>query len=99
MADSSNLEANYISKTCAGALSVEASRIIKSQKEATRLKINLMKDSSFDEEFPTESDDGSSSIMSVTDEDLEGQRSTPKRPSTPLSIQRGQFTLSSVSIT
>lgn len=99
VADSSNLEGNYISKTCADALSVEASLVIKSQREATRLKINLMKESSFDEELPTESDDASSSIMSVTDEDLECQRSAPKRPSTPLSIQRGQFTLSSVSIT
>ena len=99
MSDSSNLEGSYISKTCAGALGVEASRVIKSQREATRLKINLMKESSIDEELPPESDDGSSSITSVTDEDLEGQRSTPKRPSTPLSIQRGQFTLSSVSIT
>ena len=99
MADSSNLEGNYISKSCAGALSVEASCVIKSQREAARLKINLMRESSIDEELPPKNGDGSSSITSVTDEDLEGQRSTPKRPSTPLSIQRGQFTLSSVSIT
>jgi len=93
--DLSNHEGNYINKTSASALSIEAS---KSQKDATRLKINLMKETSVDEELPPESHDGSS-IMSATDEDLEGQQSTPKRPSTPLSIKRGQFTLSSVSIT
>lgn len=90
-------ESNYINKTSAGPLSMEASRVIKSQREATRLKINLMKESSVDEDLPPESGDGS--ITSVTDEDVEGQQSTPKRPSTPLSIQRGLLTLSSVSIT
>ena len=99
VAISSSLEGNYINKTCAGLLSMEASHAIKSQREATRLKINLMKESSIDEELPPESDDDSSNITSVTDEDLEGQQSTPKRPSTPLSIQRGPLTLSSVSIT
>lgn len=95
VADCSNLEANYINKTSQSALSMEA---IKSQRDAARLKINLMKEPSVDEELPPESHDGSS-IMSATDEDLKDQQSTPKRPSTPLSIQRGHFTLSSVSIT
>ncbi|KAL9984891.1 hypothetical protein ACROYT_G007236 [Oculina patagonica] len=91
-----DIESNYINKTSSGPLSLEASRVIKSQREAMRLKINLMKESSVDEDFPLESDDGG--ITSVKSEDIEEQ-STPKRPSTPLSIQRSPLTISSVSIT
>lgn len=91
-----NIESNYINKTSSGPLSLEASRVIKSQREAMRLKINLMKESSVDDDFPLESDDGG--ITSVKSEDIEEQ-STPKRPSTPLSIQRSPLTISSVSIT
>lgn len=70
-------------------MSVDEIHVIKSQREAMRLKINLMKESSVDEDSPYESNDA---------EDLEEQ-SKPKRPSTPLSIQRNAvFTLSSVSI-
>ena len=94
-----DFESNYTNKTSAGPLSKEANRVLKSQREAMRLKINLMKEYSVDEDLPPESHDGGSSIATVTDEDLEGQQSTPKRPSTPLSIQRGPLTLSSVSIT
>ena len=90
------IESNYINKTSSGPLSLEASRVVKSQREAMRLKINLMKESSVDEDLPFESDDGG--ITSVISEDIEDQ-STPKRPSTPLSIQRSPLTLSSVSIT
>lgn len=90
------IESNHINKTSTGPLSLGASRVIKSQREAMRLKINLMKESSVDEDVPFESND--SGITSVIGEDLEGQ-STPKRPSTPLSIQRNALTLSSVSIT
>lgn len=72
MVDFFSFEVNYISKICVGVLSVEVSCIIKLQKEVICFKINLMKDFLFDEEFLIESDDGSSSIMSVIDEDLEG---------------------------
>lgn len=91
-----DIESNYINKTSSGPLSLEASHVIKSQREAMRLKINLMKESSVDEDFPFESDDGG--ITSVKSEDIEDQ-STRKRPSTPLSIQRSPLTISSVSIT
>lgn len=87
-------ESNYINKTPPGPLSLGGRRVIKSQREAMRLKINLMKESSVDEDLPFEYDDGE--ITSVTSEGVEDQ-STPKRPSTPLSIQRSPLTLSHIS--
>ena len=68
-------------------LSSEEVRVIKSQREAMQLNINVMKESSVDD-MPFEGDDA---------EGL-GEQSKPKRPSTPLSIRRNVFTLSSVSI-
>ena len=68
-------------------LNSEELRVMKSQRETMRLKINLMKESSVDD-IQCESEDA---------EDL-GEQSKPKRPSTPLSIRRNVFTLSSVSI-
>ena len=66
--------------------------VIKSQKEALRLKINMMKEPSVDDDdgddLPFERDNA---------EDLP-EKSKPKRPSTPLSIRRNVWTLSSVSI-
>lgn len=61
---------------------------VTSKKEAKRLKINLMKESSFDEEIPFESN-------STDDQEDE---SKPKRPSTPLHIQKNMWPLSSVII-
>ena len=90
------IESNYINKNSSAPLSLETSRVIKSQREAMRLKINLMKEPSVDEDLPFESDDGG--ITGATSENMEHQ-STTKRPSTPLSIQRTPLTLSSVSIT
>ena len=87
-------ESNYINKTPPGPLSLGGRRVIKSQREARRLKINLMKESSVDEDLPFEYDDGE--ITSITSEGVEDQ-STPKRPSTPLSIQRSPLTLSHIS--
>lgn len=71
--------------------------VMRTQREAMRLKINLMKETSVDDDdAPFESDD--SGITSVIGENFEGQIA-PKRPSTPLNIQRNSLTLSSVSIT
>ena len=61
---------------------------VRSQKEAKRLKINFMKESSFDKEIPFESN-------STDDQEVE---SKPKRPSTPLHIQKNMWPLSSVII-
>mgnify|MGYP000073150658 FL=1 len=61
---------------------------VTSKKEAKRLKINLMKESSFDEEIPFESN-------STDDQEDE---SKPKRPSTPRHIQKNMWPLSSVII-
>lgn len=69
-------------------LSMDEIRVIKSQREAMHLKINLMKESSVDEDIAFESDDA---------KDLD-EKTKPKRPSTPLNIQRNVLTLSSVSI-
>ena len=69
-------------------LSMDEIRVLKSQREAMHLKINLMKESSVDEDIAFESDDA---------EDLD-EKTKPERPSTPLNIQRNVFTLSSVSI-
>lgn len=71
--------------------------MIRSPREAMRLKINLMREASVDDDdVPFESDD--SRITSVIGENFEGQI-TPKRSSTPLNIERNSLTLSSVSIT
>ena len=59
-----------------------------SQKEAKRLKINLMQESSFDEEIPCESN-------STDDQEEE---SKARRPSTPLNVQQNMRALSSVII-
>lgn len=67
-------------------------RVIKSQSEALRFKINMTKEPSVDvddgDDVPFERDDG---------EDLP-EKNKQKRPSTPLSIRRNVWTLSSVSI-
>lgn len=63
-------QSNYVNRTPPGPLSLDESRVIRSQREAMRLKINFMKETSVDDDVPFEC------------QDLEGQN-TPKRPSTP----------------
>lgn len=68
--------------------SLNDGHVVKSQRDALRLKINLKKEPSVDEDIPP----GSKDAEGVT------EQRKPKRPATPLSIKRNVFTTASVSI-
>ena len=77
--------------SCVSASPVEKKSLdslVKSQRGALRLKMNLQKESSVDEDVPP----GSSNAEAVT------EQKKPKRPGTPLSIKKNVFTPASVSI-
>lgn len=81
-------ESSCVSASPVERKSLDDGRVVKSQRDALRLKINLKKEPSVDEDVPP----GSKDPEGVT------EQRKPKRPATPLSIKRNVFTTASVSI-
>ena len=81
-------ESSCVSASPVERKSLDDGRVVKSHRDALRLKINLKKEPSVDEDVPP----GSKDAEGVT------EQKKPKRPATPLSIKRNVFTTASVSI-
>lgn len=81
-------ESSCVSASPVERQSLDDGRVVKSHRDALRLKINLKKEPSVDEDVPP----GSKDAEGVT------EQKKPKRPATPLSIKRNVFTTASVSI-
>ena len=81
-------ESSCVSASSVERKSLDDGRVVKPQRDALRLKINLKKEPSVDEDVPP----GSKDAEGVT------EQRKPKRPATPLSIKRSVFTTASVSI-